>query len=83
MYVGDPALSIAPFPGPDFTIGNNSVKTNPEVITTIENKFEVSFDIINLGTNYSDTLFYTATYENPAKKIIKSTKTIHCKSKIH
>ena len=74
LYVGDPALSIAPFPGPDFTIGNNSVKTNPEVITTIENKFEVSFDIINLGTNYSDTLFYTATYENPAKKIIKSTK---------
>ncbi|MFZ1585520.1 MAG: C25 family cysteine peptidase [Saprospiraceae bacterium] len=74
LYVGDPALSIAPFLGPDFTIAPNSVKTNPEVITTIENKFEVSFDIINLGTNYSDTLFYTATYENPAKKIIKSTK---------
>ncbi|MBK8844720.1 MAG: hypothetical protein IPO33_18720 [Saprospiraceae bacterium] len=37
-------LIYSPVPGsPDFTIAPNSVKTNPEVITTIENKFEVSF----------------------------------------
>ncbi len=74
LFVGDPAISVLPFPGPDFTVESNSVKTNPESISSVDNKFEVSFNIINLGTNYPDTLFYTVSYENPSKKIVEVKK---------
>lgn len=74
LYIGDPAIGVAPFPGPDFRVEPNSVKTDPENITSADNKFIASFNIQNLGTSTPDTLFYTVTYENGDKKTVTSQK---------
>lgn len=81
LYIGDPALRIEPFPGPDFRVEPNSVKTDPEDITSANNKFVINFNIQNLGTSTSDTLFYTVTYENGDKKTVATQKSFLLNSK--
>ena len=70
LYVGDPALMVQPFPGPDFTILPGEVKTIPENIASTDNAFTVQFTVKNLGTSVEDTLFYRVTYENGDKKVV-------------
>lgn len=70
IYVGDPALGVKAFPGPDFRIKPGTVTTEPSTISTIDNKFKISFEIENLGTNHPDTLFYDIIYENSDKKTV-------------
>ncbi|MCO6461387.1 MAG: hypothetical protein J5I59_08280 [Saprospiraceae bacterium] len=74
LYIGDPALTIPPFPGPDYTVPPGDVKTIPESITSADNRFTVQFDIKNLGTtaDAQDTLYYKVVYENGDKRTVAS-----------
>ncbi len=55
-YHGDPAVSLYVHPGPDYTIDYSSVYTNPAVINSNSDDFEINFDVINLGYKVSDSL---------------------------
>lgn len=53
---GDPALKFHPQQGPDYLPGFNSVRFQPEVITAETNQFTLTFDVVNLGVNQSDSV---------------------------
>lgn len=48
---GDPAIQIANFPGPDYTIDYSSVSINPNVVNLKDPSFELKFTVFNLGRN--------------------------------
>ncbi len=53
---GDPALRLNPQPGPDYTVGIESVSFEPSVVTTQLDSFEINFAVSNLGHNFSDSI---------------------------
>ncbi len=53
---GDPALRFYSTPGPDYVWDYKSVAHEPEVLTTNEQSFILSADVVNIGTNRRDTL---------------------------
>ena len=72
LYIGDPALYTPAFPGPDFIVKSEDVETIPKLISSLDHKFTVRFNIKNLGTSTPDTLFYRIIYENGNKKVVSS-----------
>ncbi|HLF63849.1 MAG TPA: C25 family cysteine peptidase [Saprospiraceae bacterium] len=53
---GDPAMRFYSTPGPDYLWDFQSVKHDPEVLTTNDPSFTLSADVVNIGTNFPDTL---------------------------
>lgn len=54
-YHGDPAIKLRRIKGPDYLIDFESFKIQPEIITTQQDSFQVSFDIVNIGFNQTDS----------------------------
>ncbi len=55
-FHGDPAVTINPHYGPDYTIDFSTINTEPSVIQSSSENFELNFDIVNLGYNIQDSL---------------------------
>ncbi len=53
---GDPAIRLNPHPGPDYTFDFSSVQTNPGIVDTNLDSFEVSFDVVNIGNFMEDSM---------------------------
>ncbi len=61
---GDPAYRMTIAEGPDYLIDENSITTNPDVVSKGSNEFEIKFEIINLGKNVDDSLTIQIAHEN-------------------
>lgn len=55
-FHGDPATRLHGFENPDFTINYSTIKTNPVDILIHNEKFDLSFDIVNIGRSISEEL---------------------------
>lgn len=55
-YHGDPSLILYSHEGPDYTPSITSFRTEPEVISTNVDNFDLKFDVINLGKHLPDSL---------------------------
>lgn len=55
-YHGDPAIKLYHSDGADIIFDYESVRTNPELITSSTKEIELTFDIVNLGKNISDSI---------------------------
>lgn len=62
---GDPAIRLNPLPGPDFVLDETSVKFSPAQITTQMADFDLSFDVVNIGSGVSDSIAITIVHELP------------------
>lgn len=61
---GDPAYRITRAEGPDYLINENSITTNPGVVSKGSSEFQVKFEVINLGKNVNDSLTIQIVHEN-------------------
>jgi hypothetical protein len=64
-YHGDPAVRLPNFRTPDYLVDASSVNTNPQIIDTYEESFEVCFDVVNIGKNTADSIDVLIQHENP------------------
>lgn len=64
-YHGDPAVRLPSFRTPDYLVDASSVNTNPQIIDTYEESFEVCFDVVNIGKNTADSIDVLIQHENP------------------
>lgn len=55
-YHGDPAIQLNRYKGPDFTPDLSSVRLQPSAPSVDQDSFALSFNLINLGQNYRDSL---------------------------
>ncbi|MBK7095783.1 MAG: hypothetical protein IPH57_12295 [Saprospiraceae bacterium] len=55
-YHGDPAVTLYNYNGPDYLFDYQSLKINPSVINSNEEKFKLSFDIFNIGMGINDSI---------------------------
>lgn len=53
---GDPALRLNVTPGPDFVIDSKSIVFNPGIVAAQAEKFELTFEIVNIGKAISDSI---------------------------
>lgn len=53
---GDPAIRLNPHPGTDYTFDFSSIKTDPRIVDTNLDSFEVSFDLTNIGAFKGDSM---------------------------
>ncbi len=64
-FLGDPALSLNPSPGPDFLVDESTVKFSPNQVNANQEKFQLSFDVVNIGQKTSDSIQLTVVQELP------------------
>lgn len=71
-YSGDPSIRLNYFPGPDFVVDRGSVSFSPAVINVQQGKFEMGFEILNIGKNTFDSLQVEVEMELPSgqKKVV-------------
>ncbi|MCB0636950.1 MAG: hypothetical protein KDC54_10060, partial [Lewinella sp.] len=62
---GDPAITLHPRPGPDYTIDPLSVRFDPAVVSVQRDSFELAFDLYNLGRHSADSLTLKIEQELP------------------
>ena len=55
-FHGDPAITLYKHPGPDYVIDYSTITTEPSVVNSSFSKFNLSFDIVNLGYAINDSL---------------------------
>lgn len=55
-YHGDPALRLVGHDGPDYVIDYGSIRTEPEVVSTADIKYDIIFDVVNLGSVSEDSI---------------------------
>ncbi len=55
-FHGDPAITLYKHPGPDYLIDYSTITTKPSVINSSISKFDLSFDVVNLGYAINDSL---------------------------
>jgi gliding motility-associated-like protein len=65
IYHGDPAFNINAKSNTDFTVDENSMRTAPESVNTKDERFNLLFDIHNLG-NVVDTTLNVDIYQKNA-----------------
>jgi hypothetical protein len=53
---GDPALKLPGHEGPDYVIDYSSIRTEPAIISTSDIKYDVIFDVVNLGSASEDSI---------------------------
>lgn len=53
---GDPSVVLNAHPGPDYLVDSESVQFDPPKINIELDSFEISFDVINIGSNKTDSL---------------------------
>jgi len=68
-FHGDPAVSLFKHPGPDYLIDYTTVKTNPSIINSNSQYFNINFDVVNIGVGIRDTLSIKLLRKNPNGKI--------------
>lgn len=68
---GDPAITLPNLIFPDFVLQPDSVKTIPANITSDLEKFQLSFDVLNLGASNYDSITITVTQRTPSGQIIE------------
>ena len=73
---GDPAIVLNPHPGPDFTVDNKSVTLNPAVLNAQLENFDLSFDVVNIGSVIRDSfmLIIEQQLPNGEKFVLKQEK---------
>lgn len=78
-FQGDPALTLHPFPGPDYLIDPNSVVIAPEILNTKLDSFDLIFSIQNIGRNLHQTIGYSIKLRTPAgEELALKNDTIRC-----
>ena len=55
-YHGDPAVKLYTHPGPDYVIDYATTTTDPAVINSNADNFNLVFDVVNLGYKVEDSL---------------------------
>ncbi len=55
-FHGDPAITLYKHPGPDYVIDYSTIATEPSVVNSSFSKFDLSFDVVNLGYAINDSL---------------------------
>ena len=55
-FHGDPAIILYKHSGPDYVIDYSTIATEPAVINSSISKFDLSFDVVNLGYAIEDSL---------------------------
>lgn len=55
-YHGDPEFTLHVAEGPDYTPDISSLQLEPKVVTVETDSIQLSFDVLNLGTNTKDSL---------------------------
>lgn len=68
-FHGDPALVLPNFRTADLVPVRSTVATNPTLIDTYEESFEVCFDIANIGRTELDSMEVSVKHQNPEGKI--------------
>jgi Peptidase family C25 len=64
-YQGDPAIKMNPSPSPDYIIDLASVKFEPEVVTTLTDRFKLKYSAYNIGRVDKDTVSVSLIRELP------------------
>ncbi|MCU0346884.1 MAG: C25 family cysteine peptidase, partial [Saprospiraceae bacterium] len=62
---GDPSIRLNPAPGPDFLVDAASVKLNPGQITTQMTEFDLSFEVVNIGSSLQDSIVVSVVHQLP------------------
>jgi len=70
-FHGDPAIKFFTTPGPDYLVDKSSIATEPQVITTTDEVFTLSFDVLNLGANRSDSINVRIDHYGPTDDLIQ------------
>jgi hypothetical protein len=70
---GDPALKLNQFEGPDYIVDGTKVATNPSLINTQMDSFDLSIDAANIGSAVSDSFLIRIDHELPDGTVIPST----------
>jgi Peptidase family C25 len=65
VYQGDPTLRLQVAPGPDYVIDNQTVTFNPNPVPTELPKYNVSFDVVNIGENRASPMAIEIKQEAP------------------
>lgn len=73
---GDPVLRLHPRPGPDYVLDYNSVRFEPSLVNLRKDSFELNFSVVNIGTNFQDSMSIEIVQELPdnSRTILKSIK---------
>jgi len=64
-YHGDPAIAFPSFEAPDYVVDKKSIRLNPNTITTSDETFDFSFDVLNLGKAIDSTINVKITHTIP------------------
>ena len=67
---GDPALVLNAHPGPDYVIDGGTVQFDPPKINVELDSFDLNFDILNIGSNISDSITVEVTQVFPNRSEI-------------
>ncbi len=71
----DPAMKLPAYEGPDYIVDYATVRTEPTVVNSTLDSFDIAFDIVNLGKGVEEPLFYQVihSYGNQIDTIIGAT----------
>ncbi len=53
---GDPAITLYPYKAPDYIVDYESIELNPKIISSADDSYILSFDIVNLGKSINDSI---------------------------
>ncbi len=72
-FDGDPAIRLNPSPSPDYIIDLASLKFEPEVVSTLTNKFKLKYTAYNIGRNDKNDISVSLIRELPngTKSLVK------------
>ncbi len=68
---GDPGLRLYSYEAPDYTFDRSKTTINPSIISSSTDSVDLTFDIINLGKNITDSLDVFASVQLPNADIIE------------
>ena len=63
---GDPSVVLNAHPGPDYLVDSESVQFDPPKINIELDSFEISFDVVNIGSNKADSIALEITQKFPS-----------------
>lgn len=71
---GDPVLRLHPRPGPDYVLDYNSVRFEPSLVNLRKDSFELNFSVVNIGTNFQDSMSIEIVQELPdnSRTVVKT-----------
>ena len=68
-FHGDPAIKLNPFTGPDYTIEDSLVTSDPPVISVADQKVTITAKILNIGKAINDSINILVQHQLPDNTI--------------